>query len=113
MAESTIKDFVKKQTSSLNIGVPKVKPATIAPLDEIGEAPAAYQTVASANETPAPTVKTTGRPKSEIQKVKLSLYVPEETKTKLVRIQHLSFKSSLNDVLLEAINEYLEKHKDQ
>ena len=116
MADNMIKDFVKKQTTAVNIGVPKQRPAVETPQARIGEseepAVATAPTVATVT-APVEEVKVkghVGRPKSEIEKVKLSLYVPAEAKEKLVRIQHENYKPNMNDVLLEAINDLLKKY---
>ena len=118
MAENIIKDFVKKQTTPLNIGVPKQRPA--AGTEEVKKAePAAPAPVQVT--TPAPsTVQTApevvrgqvGRPKSNIEKVKLSVYVPTEAKAKLIKIQHHNYKPSLNDILIEAINDLIKKYDE-
>lgn len=116
MAENIIKDFVKKQTSTVTIGVPRQKPAGNVPEVRIEPAPAPVVTAAPAEqpvvEDPVETKPKghVGRPKSEIEKVKLSVYVPAEAKAKLIRIQHESYKQNLNDVLLEAIYDYIKKN---
>lgn len=117
MAESTIKDFVKKQTASLNIGVPKQRPAEEPERRiEPQQRPAAGQPEQQAH---APQVVTTaaaprpvGRPRGDVAKVKMSLYVPEETKARLIKIQHMNYKSSLNDMLMEAIEDVLRKYNE-
>lgn len=125
MADNMIKDFVKKQTTPLTIGVPRQRPAEAEqqPAAAAPAAPAASQPVAvqqpqvaqvEPEATPAPVVKgRIGRPKSDIEKVKLSVYVPAEAKAKLIRIQHQNFKSSLNDVLMEAISDLIKKYETQ
>jgi len=120
MAENIIKDFVKKQTTPLNIGVPKQRPqgaaevrfeepavetAAPAPAPVPAPAPAAVQAV-----EPEAVKGHVGRPKSDVEKVKLSVYVPAEAKAKLVKIQHHNYKQSLNDVLLEAISDVIKKY---
>lgn len=109
MAENIIKDFVKKQTTPLTIGVPRQRPA------EENQQPVQVQPKQQEPvSAPAPAAPETrghvGRPKSDIEKVKLSVYVPAEAKSKLIKIQHLNFKSSLNDVLMEAISDLIKKY---
>lgn len=114
-----IKEFMKKQTTPLAIGVPKqrteevakenpaVQQAAFQPVSSI-PASAEQQVVATVS---APEVKAkVGRPKSEIEKTKLSVYVPVEAKAKLVKIQHTTFRQNLNDVLLEAVQDLLKKY---
>lgn len=108
MAENMIKDFVKRQTTAVNIGVPKQKPNVETPQTRIGETVEPVTAPA-----PAPDFKVkghVGRPKSDIEKVKLSVYVPAEAKEKLIKIQHENYKPNLNDVLLEAINDIIRKY---
>lgn len=122
MAENIIKDFVKKQTTPLTIGVPKARPqaepAVAERVDETIKAPAVEQ-AAPATSVQVPTQQVleperghVGRPKSDVNKVKLSVYVPEEAKKKLIKIQHHNYKPSLNDILLEAINDLLKKYDE-
>lgn len=112
MAENIIKDFVKKQTTPLTIGVPKQRPQTesAAPV-QAAETPATEE-IATPQPQPQQEVAKghVGRPKSDIEKVKLSVYVPAEAKAKLIRIQHHNYKQSLNDVLLEAISDLIKKY---
>ena len=111
MGQDIIKDFVKKQTTSISIGVPRQKPQGEAAQERIepSPSPAAQEPV----NKPVGTVTKghVGRPKSEIEKVKMSVYVPAEAKAKLIRIQHETYKQNLNDVLLEAINDILKKYE--
>ena len=109
MAENIIKDFVKKQTTPLNIGVQKQRPQ-----EDVQEARIAEprHEALVPEEKPAPVKAHVGRPKSEIQKVKMSVYVPEEAKAKLIKIQHRNFKQNLNDVLLEAIMDIIKKYDE-
>ena len=109
MGQDIIKDFVKKQTTSISIGVPRQKPQGEAAQERIEPSPAAQQPVNKPVETV--TKGHVGRPKSEIEKVKMSVYVPAEAKAKLIRIQHETYKQNLNDVLLEAINDILKKYE--
>jgi len=115
MAENIIKDFVKKQTTPLNIGVPKQRPqgATEVRIEEpsaqVAPSPAPAQTPVQPVEQEAVRGHV-GRPKSDVEKVKLSVYVPAEAKAKLVKIQHHNYKQSLNDVLLEAISDVIKKY---
>lgn len=106
MAENIIKDFVKKQTTPLNIGVPKQRPQQEVPEVRIAE-PVQEPVKVEAAVSQKPHV---GRPKGEIQKVKMSVYVPEEAKAKLIKIQHNNYKQNLNDVLLEAIMDIIKKY---
>lgn len=106
MAENIIKDFVKKQTTPLNIGVPKQRPQQEVPEVRIAE-PVQEPVRVEAAVAQKPHV---GRPKGEIQKVKMSVYVPEEAKAKLIKIQHINYKQNLNDVLLEAIMDIIKKY---
>lgn len=120
MAENIIKDFVKKQTTPLTIGVPKQRPqgeSEPAPRFEaepVAPAPEPFKEVAPAPAPVQPEPEAAkghvGRPKSEVEKVKLSVYVPAEAKTKLIKIQHHNYKQSLNDVLLEAIADVIKKY---
>ena len=105
-----IKDFVKKQTTAISIGVPKQRPADtpaqaaepVREVEPVAAAPAAEETPAAKGHV--------GRPKSDIEKVKLSVYVPAEAKEKLIKIQHHNYKPSLNDVLMEAIVDIIKKY---
>lgn len=118
MANDIVKDFVKKQTTPISIGVPKKREET--PAEQPAEAPAVSHTrvqspyVQQAAEAPAPVAAPKGkpgRPKSDIEKVKLSLYVPDEIKEKLIKIQHNTYRQSLNDVILEAVVDLCAKYK--
>ena len=108
MAENTIKDFVKKQTTPLNIGVPRQRPQEsvqeirLSVPEPAAEPVKAVETIQVKNPV--------GRPRSEVRKVKMSVYVPEEAKAKLIKIQHTNFKQNLNDVLLEAIYDIIKKY---
>lgn len=128
MAENIIKDFVKKQTTPLTIGVPKQRPQAgtetpaAAPVEQPvpevktvpvqapapATAPAAAQPVQQAE--PEIIRGHVGRPKSDVEKVKLSVYVPAEMKSRLIKVQHHNYKPSLNDVLIEAIADLLTKY---
>lgn len=107
MAENTIKDFVKRQTTPLTIGVPRPKTQK----DPEPEQRMAVQQPAPVVEQPAAKGHV-GRPKSDIEKVKVSLYVPAESKEKLVKIQHRTYRQSLNDLLLEAIADIIRKYEE-
>lgn len=113
MGQDIIKDFVKKQTTAISIGVPKQRPQGEVKEERFEEKPAPVQPVQEP-EVQAPVEKGpkghVGRPKSDIEKVKMSVYVPAEAKAKLVKIQHETYKQNLNDVLLEAINDILKKY---
>lgn len=118
MAENSIKDFVKRQTTPLTIGVPKPKtqkealPETREEVrTEVPVQQAAPVSAAPAAE-PAVTKGHVGRPKSDVKKVKVSLYIPAESKEKLVRIQHRNYRQSLNDLLLEAIADIIRKYEE-
>ena len=109
MAENIIKDFVKKQTTPLTIGVPRQRPA------EENQQPVQVQPKRQEPvSAPAPAAPETrghvGRPKSDIEKVKLSVYIPAEAKEKLVKIQHTNYKQSINDVLIEAVSDLIRKY---
>ena len=115
MAENLIKDFVKKQTSTVTIGVPRAKPQGVVeqprievPAMEPQQAPAAVAELVAESKP-----KHIGRPKSDIEKCKMSVYVPVEDKKKLVKIQHQTFRQNLNDILLEAINDILVKYGER
>lgn len=120
MAENIIKDFVKKQTSPISISVPKtrpeVQPEEKSVSDLKGELKEELKEELRAElkdgKTTVPVMdeKKSGRPKAGIEKVKLSLYVQDDIKQKLIRIQHETYKSSLNDVLTEAVSELLKKY---
>ena len=116
MGQDIIKDFVKKQTTAISIGVPKQRPQCEVKEERFEEKPDTVQEVKE-SEVQAPVEKATkrhvGRPKSEIEKVKMSVYVPAEAKAKLIKIQHETYKQNLNDVLLEAINDILKKYGEQ
>lgn len=115
MGQDIIKDFVKKQTTSISIGVPRQKPQGEAAQERIEPSPAPSPSPAAQEPVNKPVGTVTkghvGRPKSEIEKVKMSVYVPAEAKAKLIRIQHETYKQNLNDVLLEAINDILKKYE--
>lgn len=114
-----IKEFVSRQTGGLNIGVPRKRTedsqTTQNPDTGVIPNPNKVQTVQAeepvAETTPAQVSRPIGRPKSGVEKVKLSAYVTAEVKEKLIKIQHHSYKSNLNDVLVEAIMQYLENHE--
>ena len=120
MAENIIKDFVKKQTTPLTIGVPRQKPqAESEPAPRIETAPAAPAAEPVKEAAPAPAKAEqnmekghVGRPKSNVEKVKLSVYVPAEAKAKLIKIQHHNYRQNLNDVLLEAIADVIKKYDE-
>lgn len=112
MAENIIKDFVKKQTSPINISVPKARPV-VQPeeksVNDLSEDPR-KELKEGMTTVPVKEEKKLGRPRSGVEKVKLSLYVQEDIKQKLIRIQHTTCKASLNDVLTEAVSELLKKY---
>jgi len=107
MAQDIIKDFVKKQTSTVTIGVPKIKPQGEIQEERFEPKPAQ---VSEPAEEEIKIKGHVGRPKSDIEKVKLSVYVPAEAKEKLIKVQHDNYKQSLNDVLIEAINDIIKKY---
>lgn len=127
MAENMIKDFVKKQTTSLNIGTPKQKPVVVPEVSpakraeepkeetaiiqkQVETAPAVMNT--TVEEKPVQQVKSkVGRPKGDVEKVKLSVYVPAEVKAKLIKLQHMTYKQSINDVMIEGIYMLLTKYE--
>lgn len=115
MAENLIKDFVKKQTSTVTIGVPKAKPQGIVEQPRIEVPSVEPQKATAAVQEPVAESKPKhiGRPKSNIEKCKMSVYVPTEDKKKLVKIQHQTFRQNLNDILLEAINDILVKYGER
>lgn len=107
MAQDIIKDFVKKQTTAVTIGVPRQRPQGDVHEVRIESKPdPAPEPVAEVKQAKGHV----GRPKSDIEKVKLSVYLPAEAKEKLVRIQHDNYKQNLNDILLEAINDLIKKY---
>ena len=122
MAENIIKDFVKQQTTPLTIGVPKQRPQgesepaprfeaePVAPAPEPVKEVAPAPAPAPAQQEPETAKGHVGRPKSEVEKVKLRVYVPADANTKLIKIQHHNYKQSLNDVLLEAIADVIKKY---
>lgn len=115
MANSIIKDFVQKQTTPISIGVPKQRTPETVPAPAAEPAPQAVQAAPEAPAAPqttaaAPTKGRVGRPKSDIEKVKLSVYIPAEAKEKLVKIQHTNYKQSINDVLIEAVSDLIRKY---
>lgn len=100
---SDIKEFIKKQTTAVTIGVPKVRRES-----DAVPSPAAVQE--QVNEGSVSVTRKPGRPKTDVRKVKLSVYVPEDVKESLVRIQHDSYKMSLNEVLTDAIMQYVSQN---
>ena len=95
MAENNIKELVAKQTSAVTIGTPKQR--------EVISSPIAIP-VQEKSVTPK------GRPKCEFERIKLSMYIPVEFKEQLVKIQHLNFRPSMNDVLMEAVDDIIKKY---
>lgn len=126
MAENIIKDFVKKQTTPLTIGVPKQRPQAgaetpaAAPVEQPAPEvkPAPVQAPAAPAAQPAQQAEPeiirghVGRPKSDVEKVKLSVYVPSEMKSRLIKLQHHNYKPSLNEVLIEAVADLLAKYEE-
>lgn len=113
MANDIIKSFVQKQTTPISIGVPKQRTQETQPSAPAVEPAAPIQSTAAEapkqeNSTPA---RRPGRPKQEVDKVKMSLYIPVEAREELLKIQHNTFTSSFNDVVLCAINEFIKNHK--
>ena len=115
MAENIIKDFVKKQTSPISISVPKTRPEvqpeekSVSNLKEELKEELRAELKEEMTSTPDADEKS-GKTKAENNKVKLSLYINNGIKQKLVKIQHETYKSSLNDVLIEAVDELLKKY---
>ena len=111
-----VKDFVNKQFTPINIGVPRERTSTTETAEErrmVSETPAVKEAQAAPERVEAAPVRTpkkVGRPKSEIEKVKVSLYIPAETKERIVKLQHRTMKSCMNDVLMEAIDDILKKY---
>lgn len=97
MANDTIKEFVKRQTTGMTIGVPKSR----------------ARAEDSTPHTEATATIGPGRPKSLVEKVKISVYVPAEIKAKLVKIQHNNYKQNLNDVMVEAVDCLLTKYGEK
>lgn len=97
---TTIKDFIQKQAgNSINIATPKTKASEQKPAETLEK------------EGSVRTGKA-GRPRlTEAKKVKMNLYAPKEIKEKLVKIQHQNYKSSLNDVLFEAVIDLIRKYE--
>ena len=104
MAENIIKEFVRKQASPVTIGVPKSREEK-EKLAEFDSQPVEVhqQTVSQEN-------RKIGRPRTYEKRAKISLYLPEDLKEKIVRIQHQNFKSSINDVMMEAVLDILKKY---
>ena len=107
MGQDIIKDFVKKQTTAVTIGVPRQRPQS--PVQEVRIEPEQEAIVEQTIEE-KPVKGKVGRPKSDVERVKLSLYIPAEAKEKLIRIQHDNYKQNLNDILLEAVNDIIKKY---
>ena len=105
-----IKEFIKKQTNQVTIGIPKRRTDLEATVEQpVPEVPQPVAVAGSVQESEGvQPARAVGRPKSEVRKVKLSAYVPAEVKERLVRLQHESYRSNLNDVLVEAIMKYLD-----
>lgn len=101
MADNTIRDFIQKQTGNpINISVPKQRVAEQQPEEKPEDEGSAHTGKA-------------GRPRQgDEKKVKMNLYAPEEIKKKLIKIQHHNYKSSLNDVLLEAVLDLIKKYEE-
>jgi hypothetical protein len=102
-----IKEFIKKQTTGVTIGVPKARKESDAIPAPAARPATVQEQVKQAKQESAAGARRPGRPKTDVQKVKLSVYVPEDVKEALVRIQHDNYKTSLNDVLTEAIMQYV------
>ncbi len=109
MSNEIIKDFVKRQTSGVTIGVPKSRPKT----EETAQQAVTEAAPAAHEETNTKVRGQVGRPKSLIDKVKISVYVPAEVKEKLIKIQHNNYKQNLNDVMTEAIDCLLTKYGEK
>lgn len=103
MADNTIRDFIQKQTGNpINIAIPKPKVAE----------PRTEERPEEEEEGRVRTGKA-GRPRlTDDKRVKMNLYAPEEIKKKLIKIQHHNYKSSLNDVLLEAVLDLIKKYDE-
>ncbi len=109
MSNDIIKDFVKRQTTGVTIGVPKSRPTH----EEITQDIPDEFKQAAPEEEPKTAKGHVGRPKSLVEKVKISVYVPAEVKEKLVKIQHNNYKQNLNDVMTEAIDCLLAKYGEK
>lgn len=96
---NSIKEFVDSQTRGLTIKTPVAKPVAEEQVKE-PEVPIKTSTV-----TGRP-----GRPKSGIQKTRVTLYLPVDVCEKAVQLWHRECRGSLNDILSEAVEEYIEKH---
>lgn len=122
-----IKEFVQKQTGvAIKIGKPAVRKPEPAPSVEepsVAETPAAPVEEVAVVATPAPaaaparksveapTPGKVGRPRIDEERVKLSLYLSKDRRDKLNMLKFTTFASSVNDVIIAAIDEYIEKHK--
>ena len=104
MAENSIKDFGRKQTAAVTIGVPKSRNAGAE------QVKVSSQPVVEAQQPAPQEGKRMGRPRTYEKRAKISMYLPEELKDKIVRIQHQNFKSSINDVMIEAVHDLLKKY---
>lgn len=105
MGKNIIKDFVEKQTTSIEIRTPKTKKENEEFKQEV-EVPKVNPDIPEPGESKAKT----GRPRTYEKRVKISIYLPEDHKEKLIRIQHQTFKSSLNDIMMEAIIDLFNKY---
>lgn len=87
-----------------------VKIETSAEPREHREMPAAEE---AAVEQPKPTTGKVGRPRSEgkVEQVTIIVKVDRELKRKLEEVKYLTHKSTLKDVLIEAMNDILRKYE--
>lgn len=107
MARNTlVEEFVERQFEGITINTPRPRQQQ----SEGTESAAGGSNPVPVKENGTPERRPTGRPKSDTAKTKLSAYVPEEMKVKLQTIQHRTFKSSLNDVVIEALHDIIKKY---
>ena len=76
MAENIIKDFVRKQTSPVTIGVPKSRNA------EAEQVKVSSQPLVEPQQQATQEAKRMGRPRTYEKRAKISMYLPEEIKEK-------------------------------
>ena len=104
MAENIIKDFMRRQTSPITIGVPQSRNTSSQEIRAVSQPLTAPQ-------QPAPQeTKKAGRPRTFENRARITIYLPEEVKDTIIRIQHKTFKPSINEVMIEAVRDLLEKY---
>lgn len=95
-----VKEFMRNQTESLSIGVPRARQ----PEDAGGSGPVGESAA-------VPQRKPVGRPSgTRVQKTQTPVYMCRELKEELVVIQHRLMKAHLNDVIVEALEEYVRRN---